>query len=537
MTIFKKGIAALKQIPFFLWSLPRRFRALSRNQKIATIVFILVLLGGGYKIFTRSGADTLATLGANEREVALASVGDLASKRTALPLIGSITSVSEATIRAETSGQITAVYKKLGDYVGAGGIIAIIENSREKAAVEQAQAALASAEAAAGISAISGSNQKESLDQAKVNAFNTILSAYDSVDDSVRTKIDPMFTDASLSNPKFMVLTSNSQLTTNINFERLKVTDILNAEVARKNSLSASSDLSAELTKAESDLRYVKTFVDDIASALNQSTPTQNISQSTIDGYKATVALVRNSLNASLSSVSAARDNLNSKQAQYDISQKQSGGEGVTTSGAALRQAQAALRIAEVNLEKTIIRSPINGTINSFSLEQGDYVTAFQVVAIVSNNGALEIRAYITEDDAREIQVGAQATIDGRLSGIVTRVAPALDPLTKKIEVRIGIVSGANTLLNGQSVRVDIERTASKLNPNQKITVPISAIKITADGPMVFTVEGGVLKEHPVTEGALLGDSIELLSGATPDMVIVTDARGLKDGDSVITKQ
>lgn len=526
MDIFRKIIGQIKHGI-------KDVRNITRVQALIAVVLVGVILAGGY-FLTKNAGTALVSLDQKVREVTVASVGDLASKRSSLPLIGEVTSISEATIRSESSGQITNIYKKLGDYVSAGQIIAEIENARERAALAQADAALQSVEVSAGISAISGDREKQLLNEARLSAINTIRGVYDSIDDSIRTKIDPLFSDATLSNPQFLLPLSNNQLAVDINSERLKISDIWKAEKVRGNALSINTDLNQELVLANAELLYAKHFVDDVISALNQSIPTPSIPQSSIDTYKISISAVRSALNAQLSALSQVKDNLTAKQAQYDIAQKQSGSGVVTVSGAALAQAQASIRLARVNLEKTIIRSPITGTLNSFSLERGDFVTAFQEVAVVSNNQALEIVAFITEDDAKEISVGAKTIIDGNVAGAVTKVAPALDPKTKKIEVRVGILGDTKTLVNGESVRVDIVRTAEVVTNTTGITIPISALKITADGPVVFTIEdNGTLKSHPVVQGALLGDTIVIKEGLTGEMIIVTDARGLKEGSSV----
>ena len=112
--------------------------------------------------------------------------------------------------------------------------------------------------------------------------------------------------------------------------------------------------------------------------------------------------------------------------------------------------------------------------------------------------------AYGTEEDMRQLSVGAKVSIGETASGVVTKVASALDPRTKKIEI------------------------------------PISALKITPQGSFVFTVVEststpyeGVLVSHKVTEGALLGDKIQILEGVTPEMILVTDVRGLQAGKTV----
>jgi len=46
-------------------------------------------------------------------------------------------------------------------------------------------------------------------------------------------------------------------------------------------------------------------------------------------------------------------------------------------------------------------------------------------------------------------------------------------------------------------------------------------------------VDADVLVAHEVTLGALLGERVVIASGLTPDMRIVVDARGLREGEKV----
>jgi multidrug efflux pump subunit AcrA (membrane-fusion protein) len=56
---------------------------------------------------------------------------------------------------------------------------------------------------------------------------------------------------------------------------------------------------------------------------------------------------------------------------------------------------------------------------------------------------------------------------------------------------------------------------------------------------VVFTVNPATkaLAAHSVQIGAILGENIQVISGLTPDMEIVTDARGLTAGQKVSLKQ
>ena len=190
------------------------------------------------------------------------------------------------------------------------------------------------------------------------------------------------------------------------------------------------------------------------------------------------------------------------------------------------------------NLEKSIIRAPISGTINSLPLKSGDYAQAQSPVLTVANNSALEVLAYITQNDITRVAVGDPATLEGGIKATVTKVAPALDPITKKIEVRIGLPGSVPLLVNGQSVVVQfIKATTAPTKPVVgPFTIPIAALKIGSEKIVVFTVDTeNKLVSHPVTIGTLQGDRVQVISGLTAEMQIVTDARGLKPGQTVKT--
>jgi len=172
---------------------------------------------------------------------------------------------------------------------------------------------------------------------------------------------------------------------------------------------------------------------------------------------------------------------------------------------------------------------------------RGDFVASFSQVAQVSNPGALEVDTNVTPDDAKTLAVGGKATIEGTIAGVITSIAPALDPTTGKILVKIGINGDQSSLTDGDTVTVSLTR-AQTTAPAQTaatassttILIPIAAAKITPSGPVVFTVASSTLVSHPITLGTILGDQITVTSGLSLDMDIVTDARGLSDGQQVV---
>ncbi len=519
-----------------LW---RRVRGMNRKQRIiagAGAVILIVAI-----MFLKGGGAPTAAPATTVRSVEIKSVAELSSVSSPLAVVGVVSSVSEATVRAESSGQATRVYRALGDNVSAGSIVVELEASSQRAALQQAQGSVDAAVAA--LAKVEAGTRPEQLailqsavEGAKSGAVNTLLSAYSSADNAVRNSADSMIDNPEGTLPTLKFTIPDSQLTSDIQNARTALIAILKRQQSASDTISPSSDLFAELTRMESELRMVREFLDDLNAGLNKAVPTANVTASTIAAYQSTATGARTSINSALASVSAARQTLQTAQKNSEQGVTGAQKEDVALAKASLTQAQGSYAAALANLEKSLIRAPISGTINSFAIKRGDYVAQSTPVLTVANNGALEIVAYITEQDMRDIRAGDKATLEGGATGVVTRVAPAIDPVTKKIEVRIGVSGKSDTLVNGQSVTVTFMRRGAVANTSTagRITVPISAIKVGSSENSVYTVSAeGTIEAHPVTLGELLGDRVVVSGGLTLDMQIVTDARGLRVGQEV----
>jgi biotin carboxyl carrier protein len=331
-------------------------------------------------------------------------------------------------------------------------------------------------------------------------------------------------------------------LSSSLEIKRKAIEKLLLAREVKNKSLTQNSDLVTEVNAALVDTQAIKSYLDDLYTAYSKALPDTTFSQAVIDSGKTNVQTARQSVAATITGLVTARTTLTASitanQVAGSDNQAQSSG-ALATADAQVKQALGAYNGALSRLEKTIIRSPITGTLNSLTINTGDYIGAFTQVAVVSNNGALEVVSSVTEDDSKRISVGAPVTIDGTVSGVITRIASAIDPTTKKIEVRIGIKDIKSTLVNGQSVRILVTQDKKNVTPvgvkkSGPIIIPIAALKLTPQGGNVFTVSASsTLVAVPVKEGAILGEEIQILEGLSGSESIVTDARGLKEGQVV----
>lgn len=490
-------------------------------------------------------------------EVSLANVTELGNKSTALSLVGKVTSLNEASIRSETPGTITTLRVKLGDVIGAGSIIATLSNDTERAQLLQAEGAYEASRASlAKVQSGARSEQRDisnlSVTAAKANesesqrlALTTITNTFATLDDAIRGKTDTLFTNPRSRSATLNVEIPDTRLSQQIERERMEIEELLQSRELRLKTLTTSSALDAELSQLDTETRILKSYLDDVITGLGKLQATTQLPQTTIDGYRASATLARSMVGGALANISNSRDQLSAKKTASEIAIKQqtqtvSGErpEDIQIAQAGVTQALGNLRASQARYEKTIIRSPISGTVNSLSITLGDFVGAYEPVAVVGNNGALEIIIGATEESARELAVGQPVLIEGTTKGIITRIASALDPKTQKIEIRIGVVDQNDTLVNGASVRVEFTREhADATKTTNEISLPLASIKMTPDGAFVFTVTASsTIEAHKIELGAIQGEVIRVEKGITSDMVIVTDARGLKPGETVIVK-
>ncbi|MGE5541131.1 MAG: efflux RND transporter periplasmic adaptor subunit [Bacillota bacterium] len=469
---------------------------------IGVLVVILLLAVISFLIRLGSSAEAVQTL----PSVTLAPIAELSGNASSVGVIGSVRSITEANILAESGGTVRSIHAKLGQNVPAGYVLAELDNASQRAAVLQAEGSYDAAVAArSGIS----------VGDIGASALNTYTSSYNSLDSTLKTYVDTFYGSQGAFGPTFLISPREFGSTY---FSTKRQTLSKDMDVWRSHLATASSaNGETLLTEADSITREASALVTDIASIATRYGTDANATQ--------------------LAALATARTNIASVQASITAAKQTYRSQGTSaTAGAdaSVKTALGTLRAAQANLEKTLIRAPISGQVNFLPLHVGDYVTAYTHVATVAQNGALEIVAYVSEETRSHLSVGTNVMIEDQYPGIITSIAPALDPTTKQIEVHIA-VTGASTLVNGQSVRVSLPGAAvATSTASGPLMLPLAALKLTPNSRVVFSLgEDGRLIAHPVDIGDVHGDRIEITTDLPSDLRIVTDARGLSEGQKV----
>ncbi len=495
----------LAPVKTFLRRTWKRFRALALWLQALIAVVVVVALFAVVSFLSNLGS--AATTDNSVPTVTLAPVSDLSGNTSSVGVIGSVRSITEADLLAQSGGTVTGIHTHVGSSVPVGFVIAELDNASQRAAVLQAEGSYDAAIAA---------RSSASPTDIATSALNTYTAAYNSLDSILKTNVDAFYGNPGPQGPQFLISPSPYDFSY-FPLKRQALTYAMNTWRAHLASAS-SVDAPTLLSEADADVRQASALVTDIAATATKPGSDANATQ------LASLATARASLASLQAGITAAKQ----------VNQSQ-GTQATAGADASVKIALGSLRAAQAQFEKTLVRAPIGGTVNFLSIHVGDYVTAFTHVATVAQNGALEIVAYVSEDTRALLTVGTKVMIEDKYPATVTSIAPALDPVTKQIEVHVAL-TGTSDLVNGQSVRIALPGApvVSSATSTGPLLLPLTTLKLTPSARVVFSVgEDGKLVAHSVDIGNVRGDRIEITSSLPTDLRIVTDARGLSEGQKV----
>lgn len=157
---------------------------------------------------------------------------------------------------------------------------------------------------------------------------------------------------------------------------------------------------------------------------------------------------------------------------------------------ASLGQAVAARNLARFNLERTVVRAPVSGTVSNVSLQPGTYLTAGKPALALLYGRSLRVEGYFEETKLPAIRVGDRASI--YLMGVADEVAGHVESIAGGVEDR----ERAGT--DGQLANVNPSFTWVRLA--QRIPVRIAIDQVPASVRLIPGLTATVIV-HPRRDG------------------------------------
>ncbi|HEY4239576.1 MAG TPA: efflux RND transporter periplasmic adaptor subunit [Kofleriaceae bacterium] len=212
-----------------------------------------------------------------------------------------------------------------------------------------------------------------------------------------------------------------------------------------------------------------------------------------------------------------------------EIEQKQTA---VDTAKADVSAAQQDLRVAELNLRDSVVKASVDGTVQTRTVQQGQYLQPGAVLGTIIQAEPLLLRFSVTEQDAPRLHPGMTANLllkesPREFTAKITLVAGAADPATRTVPVtaQIDTSSGHKYWLRpGAFCTVTVPIGDAR----EGIVVPSLAVQPTEKGNVVYVIDSGnIAHEALVQLGMHTADGgVELTRGVSVGQVIAV--RGIE---------
>jgi HlyD family secretion protein len=219
---------------------------------------------------------------------------------------------------------------------------------------------------------------------------------------------------------------------------------------------------------------------------------------------------------------------------------------------AQVNQAQGTLNYAQVQLDNTIIRAPIDGTILERNVERGEFVTTGFVgdkgakgyVVSIADLHDLEVELDINQNDFAKLgptqqgMVTTDAYADRKYQGVIREISPEANRQKATVQIKVKVINPDNYLrpeMNASVAFYSTEKSeGARTVARSNVVIPASAVRDNA----VFIVAGGKAVRKTVKVAGTTPQGVQIADGLIGgEDIIANPPADLKDGQRVRSKQ
>jgi membrane fusion protein, multidrug efflux system len=200
---------------------------------------------------------------------------------------------------------------------------------------------------------------------------------------------------------------------------------------------------------------------------------------------------------------------------------------GVAAAEAALAEAAARAAGAREQLQKSVVRAPIAGVVNTRAAHDGDVIAPGAPVMTIIDPSRMQFVASVPADAVGELRPGAPVEFRlpayerERFTGRITRISPAVDPLTRQVQIYVAVPNRPRRLVAGLFAEGRVTTVT-----RDGLVAPAEAVETSGGSASVLRLRDGRVERVAVTIG--LRDEhhgrIEILSGLSPHDMLLTGA-------------
>jgi membrane fusion protein (multidrug efflux system) len=199
-------------------------------------------------------------------------------------------------------------------------------------------------------------------------------------------------------------------------------------------------------------------------------------------------------------------------------------------------QAEAALELTKVSLDKAVINAPIRGVVTNVKAKKGEIAAPGVPLLEIVRVDKVKVVAEAPERDVALLEVGSEAQViipafPGRVfMGTIEKVGVVATSKTRTFPVEIGLDNKDGTLRPGMLANIRLMRRVMR----EVVVVPRDAVIDDTEGKSVFVAANGVAQRRNVEVGSVRGPFAVARSGLRAgDRLIVLGHRQVVDGQKI----
>ncbi|TCC96598.1 efflux RND transporter periplasmic adaptor subunit [Pedobacter hiemivivus] len=219
----------------------------------------------------------------------------------------------------------------------------------------------------------------------------------------------------------------------------------------------------------------------------------------------------------------------------------------MANAGSQVAVAEAALATAKANLNRSVIVSPLTGTIGISQVKVGALASqGTTLLNTVSANDPIAVDIAVNQKDIPrflKLQQNASTVKDSvfsielqdksvyKMAGKIVAVDRSVDPGTGTIKVRISYPNTSGMLLSGMTCNVKVLNKAE----SKQVTIPYKSVSEQLGEYMVYVVgDSSKAQQRIIKLGSETGEKIVVLNGLQAGEVIVSEgAQNVRPGSIV----
>ncbi|QYK00085.1 efflux RND transporter periplasmic adaptor subunit [Shewanella psychrotolerans] len=197
-----------------------------------------------------------------------------------------------------------------------------------------------------------------------------------------------------------------------------------------------------------------------------------------------------------------------------------------------LQAAIAKRDLAALQVEESMVRSPIEGVVAKRFVKQGNMAKEFDDLFYVVNQDELYGIVHLPEIQLNSLRLGQDAQLfankqtDNSIDAKVLRISPIVDPQSGTFKVTLSVPNQDAKLKAGMFTRVELRYDTH----TNVITVPYNAVVNQDNQFALYVIDGENASRREVTLGYREADTVEVTAGIEPgEQIVIRGHQNLKD--------